>query len=332
MKPFKFLCAVLLCALACVLCACKTPEPDLVLIMDRLEAGREISLTDLVSVTAANEADAKRFKPGSYTVRLDGTDRFVLYSLGKQELHFTVTSKKGEEYPVSKTVTVYDDIAPDFTAKKGTVTTARGTDLSVSDLFTYTDLGTPDLADAEILFTENYDKDLPGTYPVTVTVTDRAGNTAAATVSVTVLKDSVPAELNKAYEEEGIGFKALSVTAAEKLLPENPEGVYLFLPERDDGRIYFAIRMELTNNTGETIDVNAVFKQSLLCDTKTGYRPTLFGNTVSSLETDPALKDGRTDLFCMVFTVDKTFTESGETLYLYLQNFPLTEYCFEVWK
>lgn len=331
MKYLKYAFAALLVALLGSLCACKAPEPELALTREIFEAGSEVDLAHYAYVVAD-----EGIHPERYMIHLQMPTAFDPYKLGAQEVVFIAAySRTGEEFAITKTVYVEDNIAPSFTAKKNTVTLSRNAEFNGRDYFNYSDQGTPDYADAEFAVRTALDTTTAGIYEVTAAATDRGGNTTSATLTVVVEKDEETLLLGKFYEDDGVRFEVYSASFYDTILPTNPGKTYTYIPSQAaDGNTLFALRMSLTldANAEGPVNMKQFFGGSRIylgADRKAkGFE--LKADKNGMISSEVTLKPGESGMFYMIFLVPLATESSTEPLSVEFTNFTNTHYILTV--
>ncbi|NLL50852.1 MAG: hypothetical protein GX245_06435 [Eubacteriaceae bacterium] len=158
-----------------------SPKADVTQTTKTIEAGTEVDPLTLIAVK-----DAENF---NVTVKSSDLDT---NKLGDYNIIYTVTSKehnKGKDYEF--TFTVQDTTPPQITGES-TFTVLKGEQLDVRSAMTITDNldGIIDPSAATVNGTPDFAK--AGTYPITLSVSDKSGNTATKEVSIVVEDKSNP--------------------------------------------------------------------------------------------------------------------------------------------
>lgn len=158
-----------------------SPKADVTQTTKTIEAGTEVDSLTLIAVK-----DAENF---NVTVKSSDLDT---NKLGDYNIIYTVTSKehnKGKDYEF--TFTVQDTTPPQITGES-TFTVLKGEQLDVRSAMTITDNldGIIDPSAATVNGTPDFAK--AGTYPITLSVSDKSGNTATKEVSIVVEDKSNP--------------------------------------------------------------------------------------------------------------------------------------------
>lgn len=158
------------------------PKAEVTQTVKTIEAGTEVDPLTLIAVK----------EPEDFTVAVKSSD-LDTKKTGTYKIVYTVTAKehgKGNDYEF--TFTVQDTIPPQITGES-TFTVLKGEQLDVRSAMVITDNldGIIDAATATVTGTPDFTK--AGTYPLTLSISDKAGNKATKEVTVIVEDKSNPA-------------------------------------------------------------------------------------------------------------------------------------------
>ena len=122
-------------------------------------------------------ADAGATSDGGETVTVSGT--VDINTPGTYTITYSATDTAGNTGTATRIVTVVDTTAPVITVTPGTDTVVQG--------FTWADAGATSDGGETVTVSGTVDINTPGTYTITYSATDAAGNTGTATRTVTVI-------------------------------------------------------------------------------------------------------------------------------------------------
>lgn len=156
-------------------------KPSLIQNTTTIEAGVE---TDLLSLVSLENED-------NYTVAVksDSIDYMVL---GEYKVIYTITNEEnGKTYDEEFSFNVVDTTPPTITVSD-TLTVQKDSDFDIMDNISVADSVDGIIDNSSVTMTGTIDATVNGTYPVTLSVTDNAGNTATKDISIIVEDNSDP--------------------------------------------------------------------------------------------------------------------------------------------
>jgi hypothetical protein len=156
--------------------------PSLIQNTTTIEAGTEADLLSLVSLEDEDSYTA--------SVKTDSIDYMVP---GQYKVVYTITNEKNSKtYDEEFIFSVVDTTAPIITVSDS-ITVDKDSDFDIMDNMSVADSVDGVIDNSSISVTGTIDTTVSGTYPLTLSVTDAAGNTATKDVSIIVEDNSDPA-------------------------------------------------------------------------------------------------------------------------------------------